>query len=197
MSPEVSAKSDMLVPLLIGHADDDEFIPLEQGQRVFKAYHSEDKQFFILHGGHNGKREPGWIEKCARFCFRVLGIQAPDYKPTIFTGFIESDFVPHFGNIKEMMAAADAAKAKKEQNHQNEKEEKSAESQDQQENEEINKDNHEVFQHTDSTEETSAKTEKIEQENLAVNEEPESPSYGSKDIEQYYDEQKVKEEVVD
>ena len=171
VSPEESAKTDMPVPLLIGHADDDEFIPLEQGQRVFKAYQCPDKQFFILHGGHNGKRNTDWIEKCSKFCFRVLGIQANDYKPSTSTGFIESDFVPHFGNIKEMMAAADAAKAKsheKESEHKDENLEKEENSSEQQENEitqkiEINKENKEEL--TESTEEIPCKEEKIQQQN--------------------------------
>ena len=120
VSPEESAKTDIPVPLLIGHADDDEFIPLEQGQRVFKAYNGTKKEFVILHGGHNGKRSHDWIEKCCKFCFKNLGVSAPDYKPTTYTGFIESDTVPHFGNIKEMMAASDAAKAKAKEKKENE-----------------------------------------------------------------------------
>jgi pimeloyl-ACP methyl ester carboxylesterase len=121
--PEEQARKDMPVPLIVGHAVDDEFIPIEQGRRVFEAYCGEDKEFVALNNGHNGKRTREWIMRACRMCFRCFGITAEGYQPTSFTGFSDNG-VPHFSSFMEMVAASNAKKKEdqKEEEEQSEEE---------------------------------------------------------------------------
>ena len=59
---EFSKNSDEL-PLLHGHAFDDDFIPISQSKDIFQIYKSNNKEFIELKGGHNGKRSLEWIKK--------------------------------------------------------------------------------------------------------------------------------------
>ncbi|KAH0790797.1 Clan SC, family S9, unassigned serine peptidase [Histomonas meleagridis] len=60
------------VPLMLGHCIDDNFIPYEQGLNIFQNYLCKDKEMMTLEGGHNGRRDQGWIMKCIRFVLRVF-----------------------------------------------------------------------------------------------------------------------------
>jgi pimeloyl-ACP methyl ester carboxylesterase len=62
------------VPLLLGHARDDEFLPFAQAETIFREYGGSDKEMMALMGGHNGGRSEEWIGKCIRFAIRVLGV---------------------------------------------------------------------------------------------------------------------------
>lgn len=75
VSPSKSATKCVDVPLMLGHAEDDDFVPYRHGQRIFEKYACEDKEMVTMTGGHNGTRDLTWIMKCIRFILRVLGLK--------------------------------------------------------------------------------------------------------------------------
>lgn len=67
-----AAKAKDCVPMLMGHAKDDEFIPCQQGREIFDHYNSDDKVFEELPGGHNSSRGEVWLKKAFAFILRVF-----------------------------------------------------------------------------------------------------------------------------
>ena len=94
-----AAKQPNSAFLLIGHADDDEFVPFEQGEKVFEAYNGE-KEFVKLHGGHNGRRPLSWIQNACQKCFDKLGVHVENFKAVHFYGLHASD---HFKNYQDLI----------------------------------------------------------------------------------------------
>jgi pimeloyl-ACP methyl ester carboxylesterase len=60
------------IPLMLGHCEDDAFVPYSHGVAIFEEYGCPDKEMMTLTGGHNGRRDIGWIMKCVRFILRVF-----------------------------------------------------------------------------------------------------------------------------
>ncbi|EAY01627.1 hypothetical protein TVAG_292600 [Trichomonas vaginalis G3] len=101
--PLEAAKKGMDVPMIMGHATDDEFVPFAQGQAVFEAYNGSKKEFVILTGGHNGRRTNEWISRACRLCLRVFGMNPSQYKYKLFTGFDSSENDPHYKSFMDMI----------------------------------------------------------------------------------------------
>jgi pimeloyl-ACP methyl ester carboxylesterase len=79
------------VPLLVTHARDDEFIPIEQDEKIFAAYSNPDKRFIECDGGHNARRPLVWIGDGCRFVMRMLGISDEGFTPVRFVGMQNAD----------------------------------------------------------------------------------------------------------
>jgi len=104
VSPLDSASEEGNVPLLHGHATDDEFIPIDQARTIFSAYSNRDKQFYNLTGGHNGKRDSQWIKACCLFAFEKLGVIVQNFEPSSFYGLKASNH--HFESYEELVRVA-------------------------------------------------------------------------------------------
>jgi pimeloyl-ACP methyl ester carboxylesterase len=63
------------VPLLLGHGNDDAFVPLEQGRELFARYGGRKKLMYIFPATHNTDRPAEWYETAARFVSRELGVR--------------------------------------------------------------------------------------------------------------------------
>jgi pimeloyl-ACP methyl ester carboxylesterase len=90
------------VPLLLGHAADDAFIPYAHALKIFAEYGGEDKEMMTLTGGHNGTRDPSWIMKCIRFVLRIFGLNFQYFEVAITTENVE-----HIASFAELMARAE------------------------------------------------------------------------------------------
>lgn len=80
VSPLKVAKEPGQPPLLICAAEDDEFVPYEEGKMIYKAYSNQEKEFVSVENGHNGSRGSVWINKCCSFILKHLGIQVDEEK---------------------------------------------------------------------------------------------------------------------
>ena len=61
-------------PILFGHSPEDDFIPFEQAEKIYKAYRGE-KKIVILTGSHNSLRDENWIKACRKFISEIFGIK--------------------------------------------------------------------------------------------------------------------------
>lgn len=98
VSPSKSAAKCVNVPLMLGHAADDDFVPYHHGQRIFEKYACADKEMVTMTGGHNGKRDLGWIMKCIRFILRVFGQQFEYFEVEV-----TQENVEHAASFAELM----------------------------------------------------------------------------------------------
>jgi dipeptidyl aminopeptidase/acylaminoacyl peptidase len=98
VSPVQSAKR-ATVPLMLGHASDDNFVPYKQGLHIFQNWACPDKEMFTMTGGHDGTRDPGWIMKCLRFILRVFGMKFYYFEVIVTCGNCE-----HVGSFRDLMA---------------------------------------------------------------------------------------------
>ncbi|KAH0789855.1 Clan SC, family S9, unassigned serine peptidase [Histomonas meleagridis] len=98
------AKLPRRAPLVLGHAVDDKFIPFIQGEQVFNAYSNKDKQFIKFDGGHNGNRPSLWYNTCFKFVFRVLGVDAINFRRSKYFGLQP---ITHFNSYQEMVDFAE------------------------------------------------------------------------------------------
>ena len=100
--PVDSARSkDNNIPLILGHARDDDFVPFRQGEKIFRVYNCEDKQFMELKGGHNGCRSTRWSKLCYRFVFEKLGVDSENINVRALVG-IENNSA-HFSSANSML----------------------------------------------------------------------------------------------
>jgi pimeloyl-ACP methyl ester carboxylesterase len=104
VSPLEAAKKPGAVPCIIGHATDDEFIPIDQGRQVFMAYSNPDKEFVHLIGGHNGRRKEEWITKCIKFVMKHFKMPCEDFKLLRFKGFNSQEDQRHFSSFNDMVS---------------------------------------------------------------------------------------------
>jgi pimeloyl-ACP methyl ester carboxylesterase len=104
VSPLEAAQKPTTIPLLMCHAEDDEFIPLSQSQALMRAYRNRNKKLIVCHGGHNGRRSLGWIEEACQFAFGLLQVEAPDFKPRRPIGIHQPD--EHFRSYEDLLAFA-------------------------------------------------------------------------------------------
>ncbi|OHS93449.1 Clan SC, family S33, methylesterase-like serine peptidase [Tritrichomonas foetus] len=66
------------MPILIGHAIKDDFVPFEESIQILEAY-SGPKRHIPLQGGHNDPRdEVGWFNECTKFISDVFQIPMKD-----------------------------------------------------------------------------------------------------------------------
>ena len=121
VSPLEVAKTSGAVPCIIGHATDDEFIPIEQGREVYRAYKNSDKEFVHLSGGHNGRRKVEWLEKCCKFIFRHFKINCDDFKVSPFYSFRSQEDHQHFSSFQDMINAQSKERENKQEKAEKEK----------------------------------------------------------------------------
>lgn len=100
------------IPVIMGHAKDDDFVPFKHGVRIFKAYRCPDKTFVELENGHNGSRGKKWHERCYKFIFEKLGVDATNIR--VMTLLEIEKKTAHFASASKMMqnerdTAAEAA----------------------------------------------------------------------------------------
>jgi pimeloyl-ACP methyl ester carboxylesterase len=62
------------VAMLLGHAQNDDFVPWSHALTILKEYGADDKELVPLDGSHNTPRNREWIVKCMQFIMRVLGV---------------------------------------------------------------------------------------------------------------------------
>lgn len=99
--PSRCGKSALKVPLLLGHCEDDDFVPYSHGVRIFKKYGCKDKEMMTLTGGHNGRRDIGWIMKSVRFALRMFRMPFQYFEVDV-----TDDNVEHAASFAELMAKA-------------------------------------------------------------------------------------------
>ena len=75
VNPLDYVKTNKSLPTLYGHAEKDQFIPLEQMQKLYKAHKNQSKSMVILPGGHNDRRPISWIRRAVSFALEVLKIK--------------------------------------------------------------------------------------------------------------------------
>jgi len=73
VSPIKSVKNTN-IPVVFGHAENDDFIPLEHCRHLYNQYSSNQKCLMVLPGGHNSKRPGSWIHVGVSFCLKTLQI---------------------------------------------------------------------------------------------------------------------------
>jgi pimeloyl-ACP methyl ester carboxylesterase len=71
----LSVISRATIPLLLGHGNEDNFVPLAQGTLLFGRYGSEEKEMIIFAGHHNSPRPHQWYETAALFIYRHFGLR--------------------------------------------------------------------------------------------------------------------------
>ena len=103
VSPLLKAAEDGAVPCIIGHATDDDLIPVDQGRRVYSAYKNKEKEFVHLYGGHNGRRNDDWIKKCCQFVLKNFELPFENFEPQQFSGFSSQEDNKHFSSFDEMI----------------------------------------------------------------------------------------------
>jgi hypothetical protein len=104
VSPLHAAEKPNTIPLLMCHAEDDEFIPLSQSEALLKAYSNPNKKLLVCHGGHNGRRSLGWIGEACQFAFNLLNVEAHDFKAVRAIGLHQPD--EHFRSYEDLLAFA-------------------------------------------------------------------------------------------
>ncbi|EAX99277.1 hypothetical protein TVAG_112930 [Trichomonas vaginalis G3] len=102
VSPLEAGSQPDAVPMIQGHATDDEFIPIDQGRQLFSAYSNPDKVFHHLHGGHNGRRNANWLTEAIKFVLSHFGANVGDVKYISYTG-MQSQDDEHFKDFDAMM----------------------------------------------------------------------------------------------
>jgi pimeloyl-ACP methyl ester carboxylesterase len=93
------------VPLILCHAQDDEFIPVAHSEEIFAVYLSTHKKFVRVDGGHNGRRSLEFLTDACRFAIRLLGKEVPSgYFAVRLNGISDGD--QHFQSYDEMLRVA-------------------------------------------------------------------------------------------
>lgn len=76
----VSYQLQNFPPCIFGHAVDDEFIPFEQTETLYNKYPNKNKHMMAFQGGHNGKRDLGWLTLVITIIFDSFGMDISDIK---------------------------------------------------------------------------------------------------------------------
>jgi pimeloyl-ACP methyl ester carboxylesterase len=101
VSPLRKSQEPGTVPVLICHAADDQFIPIEQGEQIFAAYSNPDKVFIRITGGHNGRRPLDVIDQSCKFAMRMLGVSMVGFGAVRFIGIHDTD--QHFKSYDDLL----------------------------------------------------------------------------------------------
>jgi hypothetical protein len=88
-------------PMIMGHSKSDEFVDFQMGEKLFRSYSCEEKQFVEFEGGHNGTRPIHWFKKCYQFVFEKFEMDFGAFKMLSFHGFERT--AAHFASIKSML----------------------------------------------------------------------------------------------
>lgn len=89
------------VPIVIGHAENDEIVPFSHSQMLYQACPNVMKLFMKLPGGHNSQRPAEWIRLCVMFIIDQFGLEHPEQVP-IYEARDLQDFDAHFSSADEL-----------------------------------------------------------------------------------------------
>lgn len=89
-------------PIVFGHAENDQFIPMEQCRQLFDSVQTRNKFFMTLPGGHNSRREEDWIRLGVSFTLERFNIQVDDLQISECRKLQESTF--HFESFSALVA---------------------------------------------------------------------------------------------
>ncbi|OHS95931.1 Clan SC, family S9, unassigned serine peptidase [Tritrichomonas foetus] len=103
VSPLMNAKKSE-IPLVLGHAMNDAFIPFEQGKLLYDSYLCPDKIFIPLNKGHNGRRPKSWLQLCIQFILDKFNIYIDMVE--IGTSNLKESSSIHFESFNEMCNSA-------------------------------------------------------------------------------------------
>jgi pimeloyl-ACP methyl ester carboxylesterase len=93
------------IPLMLCHAEDDEFIPITHAEDIFAAYVSTHKKFVRVDGGHNGRRSLSFLTDACSFAIRLLGKEVPNgYYAVRLNGISDGD--QHFQSYDHLLRIA-------------------------------------------------------------------------------------------
>jgi pimeloyl-ACP methyl ester carboxylesterase len=83
------------VPMIMGHSCEDDFIPIEQARKLYRAYGCPRKEFVPLFGVHEANRPVEWVRECLVFVAEAFGIALDDfdYEALVETGGAEEEEV--------------------------------------------------------------------------------------------------------
>ncbi|KAH0793391.1 Clan SC, family S9, unassigned serine peptidase [Histomonas meleagridis] len=104
VSPLIASKSPNQVPVVFGHAENDQFIPYEQCKALYSSYNSKFKYIMQLPGGHNSRRRSAWITLGVLFAFEQLGIPSDNVVISECRKLQQSTF--HFSSFDAMVQLA-------------------------------------------------------------------------------------------
>lgn len=106
VSPLNSAKDPNQPPLLMCHSKTDEFVPYEQGVKIFEAYSNPDKEFREVQNGHNGSRGQEFNQSAINFIMKHLGVDSNETEAVNST--TENQDAPaHFKSFNDMAQTAE------------------------------------------------------------------------------------------
>lgn len=103
----ISVAPNCTIPMIIGHAVDDDFIPYEQSVAIFEAY-GGPKELVPLIGSHNSGRDEEWYLECAKFIYEqfnltfenftvdLSNLQEPEHYQTYLDLFNDSNYKNEF-----------------------------------------------------------------------------------------------------
>lgn len=101
VTPLTEVKKANKIPLIMCHAEDDEFVPFEQGKTLFEAYSNPEKQLIVVKGGHNGRRGDDWLSPAMQFAFRWFGLRVRNFLPNRCG--LDSAIEQHFSSFEELV----------------------------------------------------------------------------------------------
>ena len=76
----LSCISKATVPLLIGHGNQDRYVPPSHGQRIFKSYGSMNKQLYTFDAVHFKSRPYYWYDNAVRFIYKHINVRPRFYE---------------------------------------------------------------------------------------------------------------------
>lgn len=97
----LNCQQECPVPCVFGHAENDKFIPFEQCRELYNRYGNPMKHIMMLEGGHNSKRDIGWITLGVTFALDMLSIPADNIQISECRKLQSASH--HFGSFETML----------------------------------------------------------------------------------------------
>ena len=104
VNPIEAVKSKTIAPTLYGHSKEDDFIPFNQTEKLFKNHANKIKFLNVLSGGHNDKRPISWIRLAVSFALERFGIKVKELNITDCKSLQSQD--AHCKNYDELLKKA-------------------------------------------------------------------------------------------
>lgn len=95
----IESVKKLTIPIVIGHAALDSFIPFTHSQAIYEHYGGNDKILFPLPDDHNSRRPPEWLQHCFNFICKVSEIE--EHRFRIVGQTLGHD--QHFASFQEMV----------------------------------------------------------------------------------------------
>lgn len=100
----INAARNQTYPIVLGHAEDDEFIPFSHCLALSEAYPGKDKFVIPFKGGHNGRRPIDWLKLCLEFILNNFHMDASNIHISPSNNLWNSD--SHFASFQDMFQVA-------------------------------------------------------------------------------------------